>query len=213
MDRVVALLWSIWKTQNGTVFRNELPNSSLTLIRAKQANAEWRIRHKVTHNFHPPNPKHSAFSHKMKTTYWATWRKPQGGFVKINFEGSKSSQGAEGGFIIRNWDGKFIQTFAFNLGASSVLIAEVTAMRNGLQVGVRTGYPNIHIEWDNKVLIHAVQRWIHRPWEIQILVQDILAYVQLCNKIYIHHIFREAIALRIGWPSLVVPFFLRSSGV
>jgi len=34
--------------------------------------------------------------------------------------------------IIRNWDGKFIQTSAFDLGASSVLILEGMAMRNGL---------------------------------------------------------------------------------
>ena len=40
MDRVIALLWSIWKMQNGTVFQNEMPNPGLTLIRAKKASAE-----------------------------------------------------------------------------------------------------------------------------------------------------------------------------
>ena len=58
------------------------------------------------------------------------------GFIKINFDGSKSSQGAAGGFIIRNWEGKFIQASAFNLGASSILIAEATAMHNGIKVAV-----------------------------------------------------------------------------
>ena len=80
---------------------------------------------------------------------------------------------------------------AFNLGAASVLIAEAPAMRNGLQAAVQAEYINIQIEEDKKILIHAVQRRIEPPWEIEILVQDILAYVQLCNKIFIHHIFRK----------------------
>jgi len=154
MDRVVALLWSIWKTRNGTVFRNETPNPGLTLTRAKQASAEWRIRHKLTHNIHPPKPKFSAFSHKQN--HWVAWRKSQGGFIEINFDDSKSSQGAVGGFIIRNWDGKFIQTSAFNLGASSILIAKAMTMRNRLQVAVQAGYTNIQIEGDNKIVIHVI---------------------------------------------------------
>ena len=97
----------------------------------------------------------------MKTTHWVAWRKPQGGFIKINFDGSKSLQGAAGGFIIRTWDEKFIQALAFNLGASSVLIVE--AMGNGLQAVVQVGYTNIHIEGDNKVFIHTVQGRNHPP--------------------------------------------------
>ena len=55
-DRIVALLWSIWKTHNSIVFRNELPQAVVTLIRAKKASAEWRIRHKITTSIQPPNP-------------------------------------------------------------------------------------------------------------------------------------------------------------
>ena len=53
MDRVVALFWSIWKTRNNKVFRDELPPPMITLIRAKKVSAEWRIRHKfTTHSIH-----------------------------------------------------------------------------------------------------------------------------------------------------------------
>jgi len=45
MDRVIALLCSVWKTRNGVVLRNTSPNPGLTLIRAKKDNAEWRICH------------------------------------------------------------------------------------------------------------------------------------------------------------------------
>jgi len=83
---------------------------------------------------HPPNPKFSAFSHKQ--THWVSWRKPQGGFIKINFDGSKSSQGPTGGFVICNGDEKFIQVSAFYVGTTLVLIAEAMTMRNGLQAAV-----------------------------------------------------------------------------
>ena len=64
MNRVVALLWSIWKTQNGTVFRNETPNSRIILIRAKKTSAKRSIKHKFTHFFRSPYPNLPAFTCK-----------------------------------------------------------------------------------------------------------------------------------------------------
>ena len=91
------------------------------------------------------------------------WEKPSEGFIKVNFNGSKSSQLAAGGYVIRDWSGHLIQAGAFNLGAASILIAEVTAMRNGLQAAIKVGFSNIHIEGDNKILIQAVQGRIQPP--------------------------------------------------
>jgi len=47
------LLWSIWKTKNNMVFRNETPSPVRTFIRAKKVSAEWRIRDKLTQTLHP----------------------------------------------------------------------------------------------------------------------------------------------------------------
>ena len=66
-------------------------------------------------------------------------------------------------FIFRNWDEKFIQALAFHLGASSILVAEATAMHNGLQTAAQAGYTNIQTEGDNRVLIHAIQGRVHPP--------------------------------------------------
>jgi len=100
-------------------------------------------------------------------------------------------QNAAGGYIIRDWSGHLIQAGAFNLGAASILIAEATAMRNGVRAALEAGFNNIHIEGDNKILIQAVQGRIQPPWEIQVLVQDILYYLQNYNHVIVHHIFRE----------------------
>ena len=41
------------------------------------------------------------------------------------------------------------------------------------------------------ILIQAVQGCIQPPWEIHVLVQDILFYLQQCNHVKVQHIFRE----------------------
>ena len=188
-DRIVALLWSIWKTRNSTVFRNEIPHAAVTLIRAKKASAEWRIRHKLTSSLQPPHPPFP--SPPTKQLVGIAWEKPPEGSIKVNFDGSKNSHTAAGSYIMRDWSGHLLQAGAFNLGAASVLIAEATAMRNGLRAAIEAGFSNIHIEGDNKILIQAVQGRIQPPWEIQVLVQDIIYFLQKCNHVIVHHIFRE----------------------
>jgi len=154
-ERIVALLWSIWKTRNSTVFRNELPQAVVTLIRLKKASAEWRIRHKLTTSIQPRNPPLS--SPHTKQLVGIAWEKLPEGFIKVNFDGSKASHNAAGGYVIRDSSGNLIQAGACNLEAASILIAEATAMRNGLRAALEAGFSNIHIEGDNKILIQAVQ--------------------------------------------------------
>jgi len=119
------------------------------------------------------------------------WQMPPEGFIKVNVDGSKSSHQVVGGYVIRDWTGRFLQAGACNLGGASILVAEATAMRNGLRAAIKAGFTNIHIEGDNKILIHAVQGRIQTPWEIQVLVQDIHYYLQTCTSVIVHHIFRE----------------------
>ena len=188
-ERIVALLWSIWKTPNSAVFRQEFPQPVVTLIRAKKASSEWRIRHKLTQSIQPPTQPPS--SPNTKRLFEIAWKKPPKGFIKVNFDGFKSSHHAAGRYALRDWTGHLVQAGAFYLGAASILVAEATAMRNGLQVAVKAIFTNIHIEGDNKILIQALQGCIQPPWEIQVLVQDILFYLQKCNHVIVQHIFRE----------------------
>jgi len=159
------------------------------LIRAKRASAEWRILHKPTHSIHSSTPLSSASN--PKKTFWIAWKKPAEGFIKVNFNGSKSSQHAVGGYIIRNGIGHLIQAGAFNLGAGSILVAEATSMRNGLRAVVKAGFKNIFIEGNNKILIQEVQGHIQPPWEIHVLIQDSFYYIRAYNRVIVHHTFRE----------------------
>lgn len=164
MDRILAFLWSIWKNRNNKIFRNEPCSPGLVLLWAKRASTEWRIRHKLSQPFEPSPHNHSTC--RRKRSRWIIWRKLQGGFVKINYDGSKNSQVAASGFIIRDWDGRFIQAATFNLGAVSALVVEAITIRNGIWAVAKTGFTNNHIEGNNRIIIQAVKRQIQVPWEI-----------------------------------------------
>ena len=59
LTRVVLLLWSIWKSRNALIFRNESTAPMGTLLRAKRNWAEWRIRASssvLTPSFSSPHP-------------------------------------------------------------------------------------------------------------------------------------------------------------
>jgi len=71
------------------------------------------------------------------------------------------------------------------------LVAEATAMRNGIKAAVRLGFKNIHVEGNNQILIRAIKDQIEAPWQIQTLVQDIKTYLQECHNVIITHIFRK----------------------
>ena len=44
LSRIVILLWSIWKSRNALIFRNDIPTPMGTLLRAKRNWAEWTLR-------------------------------------------------------------------------------------------------------------------------------------------------------------------------
>ena len=64
-----------------------------------------------------------------------------------------------GGYVLRNWTGHLIQAGAFPLGAASILVAETTALCNGLWAVVEAGFSKVIMGGDNQILIQAIQAW------------------------------------------------------
>ena len=54
-----------------------------------------------------------------------------------------------GGFLIKSWDGRFLQAGTTNLRAASFLVIEATATQNGVQAIVQAGCRSIGLEGDN----------------------------------------------------------------
>ena len=193
ITRVVLLLWSIWKTRNGLVFNNDVANPMGTLLRAKRSWAEWKLRtssspilSSSTTSTHSPHRLHSNIPHFIR------WHPPAGGNVKLNCDGAKSSRGASAGFVLRSWTGGFIMAGTRYLEQAPVLVAEATAVRDGLKSAIEAGWKRIQVEGDNKVVISAICGNITPPWQIAAIIEDTRTLSRGCDDITFTHIYRES---------------------
>ena len=103
-SRVVLLLWSIWKSRNAVIFRNEIPSPLGILLHAKHNWAEWKQQ--TTSSSFPSSISYSSHQlnhHYTPSLHLIGWKLPQGGFIKLNFDVTKSAAGAVAGFVLRNW--------------------------------------------------------------------------------------------------------------
>jgi len=186
----VILLWSLWKSRNALIFKNETPSPMATLLRAKRSWAEWTLR-KSSPTLPLSTPSSSQQHQHPHSTHFIRWSAPSGGFIKLNFDGSKSPAGAAAGFVIRNWQGGFIMAGTRFLEQATVIVAEATAMRDGIRAALNAGYRKILVEGDNQIVIKAIQNQIHTPWRIASLMQDIRNMIISCECISFTHIYRE----------------------
>ncbi|KAL6183694.1 hypothetical protein ACLB2K_045105 [Fragaria x ananassa] len=93
--------------------------------------------------------------------------------VKINFDGSVSSNSAASGAIIGDSKGNPILASTRNLGSTLVLVAEATASRDSLLSAKEKGFTDVVVEWDSKLVIDVVTQKINPPWRIHQIVDDI----------------------------------------
>jgi len=189
-SRLVLLLWSIWKSRNALIFRNESISPMGTLLRAKRNWAEWKLG--TTSTSSSPTPCSSPQPHHYpQSLHLIGWKLPWGGFIKLNFDGTKSTAGAAAGFVLRSWQGGFIKAGTRFLECASVLVAEATALRDGISAALQAGFRKIEVEGDNQVVLKAVQKQIHTPWQITPILEDIWHMISSCESISFSHIYRE----------------------
>ena len=73
----------------------------------------------------------------------------------------KSSAGAAAGFVLRNWKGEFIMAGTRFMENAAVIVAEATAMRDGIRAALNAGYRQILVEGDNQLVIKAIQNQMY----------------------------------------------------
>jgi len=163
-SRVVLLLRSIWKFRNALVFRNEISSPMGTLLLAKRSWAEWTLR--TSPPFYPSTiPSSSPYhTHPLpKSTQFIGWKLPHGGFIKINFDGSKSSMGVAAGFVIRNWQGGFIMAGSRFMEQAPIIVAEATAMRVVLAPLYKSDFVGLKLKVITRLLLKQCKsRLTHR---------------------------------------------------
>jgi len=163
-----------------------------TLLRTKRSWAEWilwtsplffpsSIPSYSPHHTHP-NP---------QSTHLIGWKLPHGGFIKINFDGSKSPTGAAAGFVLHNWQGGFIMAGSRFMEQAPIIVAEATTMRDGIRAALQAEFRRIEVEGNNQIVIKSMQKQINTPWQIAFILEDIWNMISDCESISFTHIYRE----------------------
>ena len=97
-------------------------------------------------------PKTGSIEH---TVVYLHWKPPRPGVCKVNTDGSRINvTGISGvGGVLRDSNGAWIQGFSVNLGASSILEAELWGIFWGLKLAWDYGYRDVEIECDSVVAV------------------------------------------------------------
>ncbi|KAJ4975762.1 hypothetical protein NE237_000868 [Protea cynaroides] len=121
------------------------------------------------------------------------WRKPDIGWTKLNFDGSKSKTGMGSiGGVFRNHKAEFLLGYAESIGKTTSMEAELEALRRGLELVLENGWYDVWLEGDAKSLIDIItQRKSFRSDEVQKNVRHINLIIPELNNCIMTHIYRE----------------------
>ena len=194
--KFVFLLWSIWKERNAIIFHSDSLNIDRILHKARFIFSEWSIRNAIDLCASAGSPFSSSSITNHSPVYpssiLVSWEPPSTSYYKLNFDGSVRGPSAAADIIIRDATGQLLTAAAFNLGVSSVVIAEATAFQQGLRIALQHNITHLQIEGDNLMVINSVKGLWSPPWQIAHLIWDIHALLSSFSSTTIRHIYREA---------------------
>lgn len=122
------------------------------------------------------------------------WKKPEIGWTKLNFDGSVKGRAGKGsiGGIFRNHKAEFLLGYAESIGKTTCTVAELSALRRGLELVLENGWGDIWLEGDAKTLVDIiVEKRVVRCVEVQRLVGDIGSIISEIDNCVVTHIYRE----------------------
>lgn len=124
------------------------------------------------------------------------WEKPEIGWTKLNFDGSSKGRAGKAsiGGVLRNHKAEFLLGYAESIGRASSTIAELTALRRGLELVLQNGWgDHVWLEGDAKTLVEIlVQRRKVKCAEVQKHVSHINSIIPEFNGCIVSHVYREA---------------------
>ncbi|KAB1227763.1 hypothetical protein CJ030_MR1G028910 [Morella rubra] len=122
------------------------------------------------------------------------WEKPEVGWTKLNFDGSSKGKAGKAsiGGVFRNHKAEFLLGYAESIGTASSTIAEVAALRRGLELVLENGWNDVWLEGDYKTLIDIiVKRRQVKSAEMQRHVSDINLIIPELKNCRVTHVYRE----------------------
>jgi ribonuclease HI len=135
----------------------------------------------------------------------SAWRKPEAGRLKLNFDGSskRASRRASIGGVYRDHEGGFVLGYAERIGTATSSVAELAALRRGLELAVANGWRSVWIEGDAQAVVDAVRsRARVRAEEDRRLCGEIADLLPLLDDMTVSHVRRAGNRVAHGFAKL-----------
>ncbi|XP_024163770.1 uncharacterized protein LOC112170673 [Rosa chinensis] len=98
---------------------------------------------------------------------------------------------AAAGFVIRNHAGSPVVAGTRKIGSTTILVADCSALKDGLLHALHLNYSKLLVEGDSKLVIDCVNKISDPPWKICSLIRDIQGISRMFEEISFSHIPRE----------------------
>ncbi|PKI58529.1 hypothetical protein CRG98_021090 [Punica granatum] len=123
-----------------------------------------------------------------------SWSRPEFGWTKLNFDGSSLGRTGESsiGGVFRNHNAEFLLGYSEPIGKTTSTVAELIALRRGLELVLENDWSSVWLEGDAKTLVEILVRKRRVKCEE---VQEQLSLINLIipelENCIISHVFRE----------------------
>lgn len=131
-------------------------------------------------------------SRNESTQQICRWRCPASGSVKLNSDGSLSTQGGGLGGILRNDQGVVLAYYHQPSKEKNIMAIEAEAILLGIQIALKLNFPRIWIESDSQIVVDSLLGKHATPWQIQQSCWRIKGSLRGFEKWEISHSWREA---------------------
>ncbi|KAL0004154.1 hypothetical protein SO802_011715 [Lithocarpus litseifolius] len=123
-----------------------------------------------------------------------SWDKPDPGWLKLNTDGSSKGLlgAAAGGGLIRDEGGNWVAGFSRKIGRTDSFVAEIWALRDGLQLCQQMSARAVMIELDAKSLVDVLNNSSYYNAVISPLLDDCKFLISQIPQVHVRHTYREA---------------------
>ncbi|CAO2828302.1 unnamed protein product [Amaranthus hypochondriacus] len=164
-------MWASWYFRNKQIFEG-VGGDHVSIARSfNNMVEEYKL-----YNGSTTVPQHFSLQH------YQSWRPPSYGWVKVNFDAYVADNAIRGlGIVVRDSQGKLLVAGVRRIKSLwPVDICEAAAALFGLQVALKTGCENIHLEGDSLSVISAINHEVEGRAPIHLFYDCIL---ELCSNV------------------------------
>ena len=123
---------------------------------------------------------------------WIHWIPPIYDRFKLNFDDSRINDTSALGWVIRDSNGIIKMAGCRHLGKSFIIVIECVTLRDEILATKNSGYSNLEIEGDSKILIDCYNKSINIPSSIILLREDTWKLSYDMDIYECGHVYKEA---------------------